>query len=148
MEKLTVEHTIWINAPRERVWEAITDGKQISHWWGDHWEIPQVEAGATIRFGSENDPNLAKEEDWMVATLAVVDRPREFAIQWPPQPQYHSTAMFTRFVLEEENGGTRVTVSESGFEGLPEDIRQKQYEGTAAGYATVMAALKAYLEEN
>jgi uncharacterized protein YndB with AHSA1/START domain len=146
MEKLTVEQTIWINAPRERVWQAITDDAQITKWWGDYWEIPVVEVGATIKFGSENDPNLAKEEDHMVATLAVVDRPREFAIQWPPQPQYHSIEMVTRYLLEEENGGTRVTVSETGFEALPDDIRQQRLDSTAKGYATVMANLKAYLE--
>jgi uncharacterized protein YndB with AHSA1/START domain len=146
MEKLTVEQTIWINAPRERVWEAITNDAQITKWWGDYWEIPTVEVGATIKFGSENDPSLAKEEDWMVATLAVVDRPREFVIEWPPQPQYHSIPATTRYLLEEENGGTRVTVSETGFEALPDDIRQQRFDSTAKGYATVMANLKAYLE--
>jgi uncharacterized protein YndB with AHSA1/START domain len=144
MEKLTVEYTIWINAPRERVWQAITDDEQIVEWWADKWEIPTLEVGATIKFGSDADPALA--ENPMLATIAVVDRPREFVIQWPPQPQYHSIPATTRYLLEEENGGTRVTVSETGFEALPEDIRQHQYEGTAKGYATVMANLKAYLE--
>jgi len=138
MEKLTVEHTIWINAPRERVWRAITDAKEITRWWADYWNIPLLEVGATIQFGSEADP--------MSAMVAVVDPPREFAIQWPPQAQYHSIPVFTRYVLEEENGGTRVTVSETGFEALPDDIRQQRFDSTAKGYATVMQNLKAYLE--
>ena len=138
MEKMTVERTIWIAAPRERVWQAITDAKQIQRWWEDYWEIPALEVGGTVKFGDEDDP--------MLATIAVVDRPREFAIQWPPQPQYHSIDVFTRYVLEEENGGTRVTVSETGFEALPDDIRQQRFDSTAEGYTTVLASLKDYVE--
>ena len=140
METIAVERTIWINAPRERVWSAITDSAQIQQWWGggDYWEITALHVGATIKFG---DPN-----DLMVASVAVVDPPREFSIRWPPQPQYHNINMYTSFVLAEENGGTRVTVSETGFEGLPDDLRQKRMDQTSKGYATVLANLKALLE--
>jgi len=130
MEKIAVARDIWINAPRERVWRAVTESEQIRQWWGsDYWEITALQVGATIKFG---DP-----DDLMLATVAVVD---------PPQPQYHSTAFFTTFRLEEENGGTRVTVTESGFEALPDDIRQQRFDSTAQGYETVLAGLKAYVE--
>jgi uncharacterized protein YndB with AHSA1/START domain len=137
-EKLTVERDIWIKAPRERVWQAITNADTIQQWWGDYWDIPTLEVGATIKFGTKDDP--------MLATIAVLDPPREFVIQWPPQEQYHSIPILTRYVLEEENGGTRINVSETGFEALPDDIRQKRYESTAQGYATVLADLKKLLE--
>lgn len=140
MEKLSVERSIWINAPRERVWDAVTDATQIREWWGggDYWEIAALEVGATIKFG---DPN-----DLMLATVETVDPPREFAMQWPPQAGYHNIAMVTRYILVEENGGTRVTVTESGFEALPEDIRQNRLEKTGEGYATVLKGLKAHVE--
>jgi uncharacterized protein YndB with AHSA1/START domain len=139
METISVERSIWINAPRERVWQAITQDEQIRHWWGqDDWSIPSVEVGAVIQFGTGDDR--------MNATIAVVDAPNEFAIEWPPQPQYHAIAIITRYVLTEENGGTRVTVTESGFEALPDDIRQKRFDQTAEGYSIVLADLKAFIE--
>jgi uncharacterized protein YndB with AHSA1/START domain len=139
MEPFKVERSIWINAPRERVWRAVTETEEIKQWWGnDDWEITALEVGATVKFG---DP-----DDLLLATVAVVDRPREFSIQWPPQPQYHSIAMVTTYRLEEENGGTRVTVTETGFEALPDDIRQKRFDSTAQGYETVLADLKVYVE--
>lgn len=139
MDKLTVERSIVVNAPRERVWHAITDAKQIQQWWGgDHWEIEALQVGATIKFGSPDDLMLAKVE--------VVDPPRQFTILWPPQEQYHSIPIYTTYILEVENGGTRVTVTESGFEALPEDIRQKRFDSTATGYETVLKGLKDYLE--
>jgi uncharacterized protein YndB with AHSA1/START domain len=140
MEAISVERSIWINAPRERVWEAITDAEQIKQWWGgeDHWEISALQVGGTIKFG---DPN-----DLMTATIGVLDPPREFLIHWPPQEQYHSISMSTRYILEEENEGTRVTVSETGYEALPDDIRQKRLDSTAEGYRQVMEGLKAFIE--
>ena len=138
MEPIVVERNIWIAAPRERVWQAITNADEIQQWWADYWEIPALVVGGVVRFGSKDDP--------MTATIAVLNPPREFSIQWPPQEQYHSIPMFTRYVLEEENGGTRVMVSETGFEALPDDIRQKRIDSTTQGYTTVLADLKAYVE--
>ena len=138
MEKIVVERTIWIGVPRERVWQAITDSEQLQRWWGDYWEITALQVGATVKFGDTEDP--------MLASIKVLDAPRQFTILWPPQPQYHSIEMTTTFVLEEENGGTRVTVTETGFEALPDDIRQSRLEKTSEGYTNVLASLKSLLE--
>lgn len=138
MEKISVERSIWINASRERVWQAITISEQIRQWWGDYWEISALEEGATIKFGDAADP--------MLASVALADAPHEFRIQWPAQAQYHHTEIFTIFVLTEENGGTRVTVTETGFEALPEAVRQKRIDSTAQGYETVLAGLKTFVE--
>lgn len=140
IEPIIVERSIWINAPRERVWHAVTESEQINQWWGgDYWEITALQVGATVKFG---DPN-----DLMVATITIVDPPREFSLQWPPQPQYHSIPMFTTFRLEEEKGGTRVTVTETGFEAMPDTIRQERFDSTAKGYETVLADLKRHVEQ-
>jgi uncharacterized protein YndB with AHSA1/START domain len=140
VDKLTVERSTWINAPRERVWEAVTTSEQLRAWWGgeDYWEITELKVGGSVKFG---DP-----ADLMIATIEVVDPPRQFTLLWPPQPQYHSIRMSTTYLLEEENGGTRVTVSETGFEALPDDIRQQRFDSTSKGYATVLEGLKVYLE--
>lgn len=139
MEPLTVERSIWIAARRERVWQAITDARQIMAWWGgDYWEIAGLEPGAAIKFGSADDPMLAR--------VAAAEPPQRFVIEWPPQPQYHEIPILTTYVLAEEAGGTRVTVTETGFEALPADIRQQRFESTAAGYAKVLEGLKQFLE--
>lgn len=138
MEKLTVEKEIWIAAPRERVWQAITTAEQLMKWWSDYWEIEALEPGATIKFGEPGD--------LMLATVKSVEPLEKFVIRWPAQPQYHNTEIFTIFELEEENGGVRLKVAETGFEALPEDIRQKRFESTATGYEKVLGELKKYVE--
>jgi uncharacterized protein YndB with AHSA1/START domain len=141
VKQISVERSIWINAPRERVWRAVTRSDQIMRWWGgDFWEISALEVGAPVKFGDPDNP--------IVASVAAVIPPSEFALQWPPLPQNHFTAMLTTFRLAEEGGGTRVTVVEAGYEGLPDDIRQRRLDSTTNGYETVLASLKAYVEHN
>ena len=139
VKQIAVERSIWINAPRERVWRAVTQSDQIMQWWSnDFWEISTLEVGAPVKFGDRDNP--------IVAAVAVVSPPDEFAIQWPPLPQNHFTAMVTTFRLEQEGGGTRVTVVETGYEALPDNIRQRRLDSTTSGYETVLAGLKAYVE--
>ncbi|MFN8374412.1 MAG: SRPBCC domain-containing protein [Anaerolineae bacterium] len=143
MEPLTVERSIWINAPRERVWRAITETEQIMRWWNkdDRWEIPALRVGETIKFIFGNPVTV------MLATIDVVEPPHKFSLLWPPQPQYHNLRMVLTYVLTEENGGTRVTVSETGFEALPDAVRQERFEKTGAGYTIVLHNLKTLLEQ-
>jgi uncharacterized protein YndB with AHSA1/START domain len=140
MRTSTVERGIWINAPRERVWEAITTAGQIQQWWGgdDRWEISALEVGGIVRFG---DP-----AEFMTATITVYDPPRQFRFDWAPQAQYHGIPMTTTYLLNEENGGTRATVRETGFEALPDDIRQARFDSTSAGYEQVLSDLKRFVE--
>lgn len=135
-----VERSIWINASCEKVWGAITEPEQIPQWWGggDLRRISALEVGGTITFGKPEDP--------ITARIDVVDVSRQFTIQWLPHKQNHFTSMFTSFLLEEQNGGTQVTVRQTGYEALPDDERQKDYERSSAGYLTVLAGLKSYME--
>lgn len=137
MPNLTVERSIWINASRERVWQAIT--QEISQWWDhDYWEITTLELGATVKFGDTNDPILGK--------IAVLDAPREFSLAWPPQAQYHSIEMTTTYRLSEENDGTRVTVTETGFEAMVAEIRQERFDSTMRGYGIILESLRNFME--
>ena len=72
MEQLTVERTIWIAAPRQRVWQAVTDPAQLEQWYapGCPWEIPVLHVGATITF-------FNTDTDVQRATIDVVDIPHQ-----------------------------------------------------------------------
>jgi uncharacterized protein YndB with AHSA1/START domain len=143
MEKLAVERSIWIAAPRERAWRAVTEPEQLDQWYATYyrWEIPALQVGTTIKFYNKDD-----DTDIQLATIEVVDPPRQFTLRWQPNQQYPATTLITTFLLEEENGGTRVTISESGYESLPDDERQQWLDATGAGYTMSMENLKAHLE--
>jgi uncharacterized protein YndB with AHSA1/START domain len=134
--KSILEHKVWIAAPRERVWRAITETEQIKHGYA---EITDLHTDATIKFGTEDGPIFAK--------IRLVDPPHEFVYEWPPHPRYFSVPFVTKYRLEEENGGTRVNFSESGFEAWPDnEIRRARFDRISGEFRMVLENLKAYLE--
>ena len=136
-----LQHTIWIAAPRGRTWHAITETEHIKQWWGaeGYAEITELSPDANIRFGTADGPILA--------TIRLVDPPHEFVYEWPPHPRYFSVPFVTRYILDEENAGTRVTFSESGFEAWPDDeARRARFDRISGEFRMVLENLKAYLE--
>lgn len=135
---VTVVRTIWINAPEERVWQAVTNAEQLSRWYapGSPWEIPELKEGATLYFHhSPNEHHSGTEVVTMAATIETLDPPRRFAMRWVDEP-----TMLTSFILASENGGTRVTISETGYE------TKEQAFQTEEGYAMSLENLQAHIE--
>jgi len=143
MEKIAVERSIWIDAPTERVWQAVTEPEQLNRWYATfyHWDIPALRVGETVKFFNKDNPS-----DVQVATIHVVDPPREFTLRWEPNPQYPEVTLVTSFLLQAENGGTRATILESGYENMPIAERQAWLDATGEGYTMSMENLKAHLE--
>lgn len=136
-----LKHHIWIEAPRERTWHAITETEHIRQWWGaaGYAEITALSPAAIIRFGNG--------ENAIFAMIRRVDPPHEFVYEWPPHPRYFSVPFVTSYTLEEESGGTRVTFSESGFDAWPDDeARRSRFERISREFRMVLENLKAYLE--
>lgn len=97
------------------------------------WEIPTLAVGAAVKFYSPDTTQLI--------TIEVVDPPRQFTLRWHSEPE-----LITTFLLEEENDGTRVTMSESGYAAVPTAARQQWLDATGAGYVMSMENLKAHIE--
>lgn len=119
------------------MWEVITNPEQLTVWFapGSTWEIPALEVGGSAKFYNTPD-------DVALHTIEVIERPRHFALSW----EENGKPMLTTFTLEEESKGTRVTINESGFEQLPDEIRETRIEQMGKGYAESLESLRAYLE--
>jgi uncharacterized protein YndB with AHSA1/START domain len=141
-QTLTVERSIWIKAPRERVWRAVTDPQQLEQWYakGCPWQIPVLQVGGTVRFYNT-------DTDIQLATIEVLDPPRQFTLRWLPDPAMPEAALLNTFLLVEENDGTRVTVIQSGYESLPAETRQQWLDADTSAYTTIVENLKSYLED-
>lgn len=141
MEQLTVVRTIWIQASRERVWAAVTEAEQLSRWYspGSPWEIPSLKAGAVVLFHhSPNRYHSGMEVVTLRATIETVDPLHRFAVRW--EYEESDVDMLTTFILTEENGGTKVTITETGYE------TQQQLKQTEEGYGMSLENLKAHME--
>ena len=76
-----------------------------------------------------------------VALIEVFDPPRQLTTRSLPDK-----ALATTYTLEEENGGTRFTVTETGFEALSEEARQARLNQDDQGWIMVLENLKAYID--
>jgi uncharacterized protein YndB with AHSA1/START domain len=141
MKTLAVERSVLIDASPQRVWQAITDPAQLEQWYapGCLWEIPALQAGATVKFHNT-------DTDIQLATIEVLEPLREFTLRWQLDPMHPGLTLSNSFRLEPENGRTRVTISQAGYDSLPEDMRQEQLDQDAAAYAAIVESLQNYLE--
>lgn len=131
MEKITIERSIWINAPRERVWQAVTEPKQIAAWFAPGTAFAINGNRISIRMG---------ETDVEVALIETIEPPRQLTTRGLPD-----TTVATTYLLEEENGGTRFTVIETGLEGLSEEDRKNRLEQDTQGWEMALKNLEAYI---
>jgi len=142
MEKSTIERSIWIDAPRERVWKAITDPAHIEQWFspGTQWHGTGLEVGGKIFV---YNPETATEMYTQI--IEVVDPPHQLVTRSAPEPP--AIPEVTTWTLEEENGGTRLTLSYTGYEALPADVRRQRLEQDGIGFTMVLENVKAQVEE-
>lgn len=149
MEKIGIERSIQIDAPIELVWQAVTDPTKLGEWYapGSPWIIPELRVGAAVEFHhSPNRHHTATEVTVLRATIISLDPPREFGLRWDPDVTYPEMVQITTFTLAEEDGGTRATISESGYEGIPREERQEWLDSISSGYGMSMENLKALVE--
>ena len=53
---------------------------------------------------------------------------------------------YVEFTLEPAGAGTRLTVVETGFAQLPEDVHRKAFEDNTEGWASELGELASYLD--
>ena len=141
METLAVERSVLINAPRQRVWQAITDPAQLEQWYapGCPWDIPALQPGTTVKFHNT-------DTDIQLATIEVIELLKKLTLRWQLDPAHPGITLLNSFRLEEENGKTRVAVSQAGYESLPNGMREEQLRQDGDAYTAIAESLKRYLE--
>ena len=156
-----IERSVVIDAPRERVWRALSDAREFGTWFGVTFDGPFV-AGQTL-FGritpTRVDDDVAKAQEPYAGAVfeIVVDRiePQQlFSFRWhpfaiDPNFDYASEPMtLVTFGLAEANGGTRLTVTETGFDRLIEARRATAREMNDQGWAAQMMLIAKYLAKH
>jgi len=144
--ELTVRRTITIAAPIEKVWAAITEAEHIARWFGQSAVLDEVAVGAAGVFSFEGYGDFP-------VRIKELDPPRTIAYRWsndkaravdPDQVDPRSSTVF-RFTLEPLDGGTQLTVVESGFGSLADPAAS--LESNRRGWDSGLDELVAYLED-
>ena len=140
-KSFAVERSIWISAPRERVWSAITDPIQLESWFspGTSWKLTALEIDGRLF-----TPDPETDDETNVQVIQLLDPPQRFVTK--SLPASPGTSEVTSYLLQEERGGTRLTITHSGYELLPEDGRWSAMEQNAFGFGMMLENLRSYIE--
>jgi len=162
MEKLMssdrIEKMVLLPAPRERVWQAISDARQFGQWFGVAFDGPFV-AGARLTGRirpTTVDAEVARLQQPYVdlafeCQVERIEPPRYLSFRWHPyavQPQVDYSGEPTTqvsFELEEAPGGTRLTIVEAGFDQLPEARRDEAHAANEGGWGMQLQLIGKYL---
>jgi uncharacterized protein YndB with AHSA1/START domain len=142
-----IEKSVVLRASRSRVWRAITTAEEFGAWFRVNLEGAFAE-GATIR-GRITHPGY--EHVTMEMLVERIEPERYFSYRWHPyaiDPTVDYSAEPTtlvEFVLEETEGGTAVTIVESGFDRIPLARRADAFRMNDQGWAGQTKNLARYV---
>src|ERR1700733_11345043 len=142
----TVERSTLVHAPRSRVWQALTNIKEFSKWFGVEAE-GEFAPGARMRMISTSESYKGVE---FFVDVVKIEAPEIFSWRWHPgskQPGEDNSSepmTLVEFRLTEVEGGTLVTVVESGFDRLSLARRARVFEENSKGWEFQLASLTRY----
>jgi uncharacterized protein YndB with AHSA1/START domain len=138
-----IERVVHLPVSRERAWRAITDPADIQRWFRCETTLDPRPGGELV-FRWDNEIARGRVE--------AVEPPRRFAYWWHPGSEQHLDVpldqlplTLVEFVLEEDGGETRLTLTETGFASMPAEIYERVFRENSDGWTDELEKLAAYL---
>ena len=145
-----IEKQVQLNAPLDRVWNALTDSKQFGEWFRVNLQGPFV-PGEFCR-GQITHPGY--EHVLMEVKVGEIKPQTYFSFYWRPyaiDPLVDYSAeerTLVEFTLEPKDGGVLLQVTESGFDKIPAGRRDEAFRMNSGGWAAQLNNnIKAYVEK-
>lgn len=150
-----IEKSLHLAAPVSRVWRALSDAAEFGRWFGVELLDPFV-PGRPVRarwvpFTAEAMGAIAAKaelpvsslampaEDAVFCTVVAMEPERTFSFRWVPFGIEATPAdeppTLVEFRLTPEGGGTRLTVRESGFDGLSPERKRRALRMNTDGWS-------------
>ena len=137
-----------LKAPVSRVWRALTDHEQFGEWFrvklDGPFEVGGLSTGHMVYPGYENYP-------WR-AVVVRMEPERLFSFSWHDFDETSGVdvadqpTMLVEFRLEPTAEGARLTITESGFEALPDPRRLEVLRGNTEGWNIQAKNIADYVE--
>ncbi|MGB8030582.1 MAG: SRPBCC family protein [Terracidiphilus sp.] len=144
-----IEKQIELNAPVSRVWRALTDYREFGEWFRVALEGPFV-VGQPAR-GHITWPGY--EHIVWEATVQKMEPEQLFSFTWHPyavDPAVDYSAeppTLVQFRLEPAATGTRLTLTESGFENVPAHRRAEAFRMNEGGWTQQMQNIETHVAQ-
>lgn len=143
-----IERNILLQAPRERVWRALCDPREFGSWFGVAFEDATFAAGQRVE-GRVTYPGYEHVvfEIW----IERMEPPRLFAWRWHPHAvdagvdYSQEPTTLVEFELKEAEGGTLLSIVESGFDRIPVERRLHAFRMNSGGWDQQMTNIEKHV---
>jgi len=144
-----IDRTIEVNAPPDRVWRALTKAEELSACFQVRIE-GDIAPDTDVWMTSVHPQHTGQRFRVRFTEMTPLHR---FVWEWHPgevdpgvdySREPRTTVTFT---LEPSGRGTRLSVSETGFDEISLARRAKVYKDNSEGWAAVLVWLQKYVEE-
>lgn len=132
-----IKKQIQLKASPQRVWQALTDSREFGQWFG-------CQLHGAFTAGQTTDGKITEPPGFehLVFELQIVkmDAERLFAFRWHPYAIERGVdyskepTTLVELALEANDEGTLLTISESGFEHIPEARRAEAFQMNEGGW--------------
>jgi uncharacterized protein YndB with AHSA1/START domain len=153
-----IEKKILLHAPLERVWRALSNADEFGSWFGVAFDGPFV-PGARITgkiVPTKVDAEVAKTQKPYEGrafdfTVERIEPERLFSFRWhpfavDPSVDYsNEPATLVEFRLDKAEGGTLLTITESGFDRVPLARRAVAFKMNEQGWSAQSKLIEKYL---
>ena len=135
---------VFIAAPRERVFEAITDPRQAVRWWGQADKYILSDFQMDVRVGGKW--SCSGQSKTMGGEVSVhgefreVNPPSRLAYSWVSNWMPGSTEVV--WELQSQSGGTQLKLTHTGFAGNADHAK-----GHGIGWGAVLGWLRSFVEK-
>lgn len=147
-------------APRERVWKAISEAKSFGAWFGVDFEgefKPGAHMTGKMR-PTTVDAAVAKTQEPYAGMkfefwVDEIEPPSRIMFRWhpfaiDPKVDYSSEPKtLIVFQLEDVEGGTKLTITESGFDQIPLHRRAEAFKMNEGGWQAQARLLEKFLTQ-
>jgi uncharacterized protein YndB with AHSA1/START domain len=151
--------SVMLQSPPHHVWPALTDAKSFGTWFGAEFDgsfTPGARVTGRIT-PTQVDAEVARAQEpytGMPVELTVdrIEPLRKLSFRWHPYAIDRSVdyskepSTLVEFELEPVGDGTRLTVTESGFDRLPAERRAAAFEANAGGWEKQMGLVRNFVD--
>ena len=137
MSKPEYVYVIWIDAPCEKIWDALTDPEMTRDYWGRHRNTSDWRVGSRWQHEDYDDPSSVA----VAGTVIESERPHRLVLSWArpdrlDQPEKVSRVTFT---IEQQFGSAKLTVVHS-------ELDDEALRAVSGGWPPILSSLKTMLE--
>ena len=142
-----IEKRVTLAAPRSRVWRAITNAEEFGKWFGAKLEGPFAE-GTNVR---GRITSKGYEHVMLEMLIERIQPERLFSYRWHPYAVDANTdysaepTTLVEFRFDDADGGTVLTIVESGFDRIPASRRAEAFRMNDGGWTSQVKNIERYV---